>query len=395
MNNPTWEGLLLRSERIRQNRGQKEICIGLCVPSYLCKIEKGQAVATKELLTELFKRLGICYETDELFIKNMHLMIKEYFRKYLYGLDTSQIVHSLVTEEVRLLYSSLRIDYLLIKGLAGDNTVIPLLKEIAFGFSKEQEAFYYLLVGMYTEEREKKLSFYGKASEIMHYSYFMLMQGYAYLENSNYTGIHSLEGHLIPTALEEGNIYTMAEYYLLKGTAYGSLDMDEMMLIYYKRAIRMCENTGWAHIKDNAYYNIGAVYLCQNRFAEAKEYLNKVENETFLLLHKKALLAIRSGDFLNGKEYLKQMKCHLLDEEEGKLKHLIYQEAVMELEEDFVLNPEYELLLDKLIVELKKHMHFGFLYSFKDVIISTYIAHRKYKKALEFQNEISANVMNR
>ena len=283
----------------------------------------------------------------------------------------------------------------MIKGLAGDNTVIPLLKEIAFGFSKEQEAFYYLLVGMYTEEREKKLSFYGKASEIMHYSYFMLMQGYAYLENSNYTGIHSLEGHLIPTALEEGNIYTMAEYYLLKGTAYGSLDMDEMMLIYYKRAIRMCENTGWAHIKDNAYYNIGAVYLCQNRFAEAKEYLNKVENETFLLLHKKALLAIRSGDFLNGKEYLKQMKCHLLDEEEGTLKHLIYQEAVMELEEDFMLNPEYELLLDKLIVELKKHMHFGFLYSFKDVIISTYIAHRKYKKALEFQNEISANVMNR
>ena len=33
-------GTLLRTERLRQGMEQKAVCYGLCVPSYLCKIEQ-------------------------------------------------------------------------------------------------------------------------------------------------------------------------------------------------------------------------------------------------------------------------------------------------------------------------------------------------------------------
>ena len=34
-------GAILRMERLRQGMEQKAVCYGLCVPSYLCKIEQG------------------------------------------------------------------------------------------------------------------------------------------------------------------------------------------------------------------------------------------------------------------------------------------------------------------------------------------------------------------
>ena len=394
INNSTWEGLLLRSERIRQNKGQKEICIGLCVPSYLCKIEKGQALAPKELLVELFKRLNISYETDAEFLEKCDLEINEFFQKFLYGLEYEQITESLFAVEKRLLYSSHRISYLLMKGLTGDSSVIPALREISFGLNREQEAYYYLLEGIHSDSKEERLSFYKKANEGMRHSCFMVFLASVYLENSDYTAIHNLESRLVTTALEEGNVYSIAEYYLLNGTAYGSLDLEEMMLVYYNRAIKMCENTGWKHIQNDAYYNIGSVYLCQNRFAEAKEYLDKVEKENFMLLHKKALLSLRSGRMVEGKNILERMKPYL-EAEESHVAQILYEEACMELEEDYINNPEYELLLDRLIAVLKEHRHFGFLYSFKDVIIRTYVAQRKYKKALEFQNEISNRIIHK
>ena len=36
-------GMILRAERIRQGKGQKEVCYGICVVSYLSKIERGSA----------------------------------------------------------------------------------------------------------------------------------------------------------------------------------------------------------------------------------------------------------------------------------------------------------------------------------------------------------------
>ena len=66
----------------------------------------------------------------------------------------------------------------------------------------------------------------------------------------------------------------------------------------------------------------------------------------------------------------------------------------MEMEEGYLENPEFEKLLERLIDVLKKEMHFGYLFFFQDVIIQVYTVQRKYKKALEFQKEISCKTIN-
>ena len=51
-------GTILRMERLRQGAEQKAVCYGLCVPSYLCKIEQGAVHPNPDLLSALFRRLG-------------------------------------------------------------------------------------------------------------------------------------------------------------------------------------------------------------------------------------------------------------------------------------------------------------------------------------------------
>lgn len=62
-------GILLRLARISQGKGQKEVCHGLCVVSYLSKIERGKGNPDTALLGQLFGRLGITYETEKTFWK--------------------------------------------------------------------------------------------------------------------------------------------------------------------------------------------------------------------------------------------------------------------------------------------------------------------------------------
>ena len=58
-------GTILRMERLRQGAEQKAVCYGLCVPSYLCKIEQGAVHPNPDLLSALFRRLGVDYTQDE------------------------------------------------------------------------------------------------------------------------------------------------------------------------------------------------------------------------------------------------------------------------------------------------------------------------------------------
>lgn len=97
-------GILLRIERIRQQKGQKEVCYGICVPSYLSKIEHGAVQADPAILTQLFRRLGIRYETDSERLAEKEKRIEEYFYNLLYHLDTKAVYAELKQDAESLAY---------------------------------------------------------------------------------------------------------------------------------------------------------------------------------------------------------------------------------------------------------------------------------------------------
>lgn len=109
-------GALLRLERIKQGKGQKEVCFGICVPSYLSKIEHGTVAADDKILEELFERLGITYVSDEEFCETYQRKIDKYFEQLCYALDRDTTYAELKEVEDKLLYSRFVADWLLIEG---------------------------------------------------------------------------------------------------------------------------------------------------------------------------------------------------------------------------------------------------------------------------------------
>lgn len=68
-------GILLKLERLKQGKGQKEICYGICVPSYLSKIEHNLVQPDESILQQLFERLGIQYQYDTEFVQASEKLI--------------------------------------------------------------------------------------------------------------------------------------------------------------------------------------------------------------------------------------------------------------------------------------------------------------------------------
>lgn len=135
-------GVLLRLERLRQKKGQKEVCYGICVVSYLSKIERGMVNPDENLVEQLFARLGITYERDEVFLAESRRLLETYVYHLKYGLKNEEVCRQLWERENRLLWSPLALDTLLVLGLesvfhsadiSGGRKIydyLPILKEL-------------------------------------------------------------------------------------------------------------------------------------------------------------------------------------------------------------------------------------------------------------------------
>ncbi|MFL0252090.1 hypothetical protein ACJDT4_16845 [Clostridium neuense] len=291
-----YAGMLLKLERIKQNKGQKEICFGICVPSYLSKIERNLVQADEKILQELFERLNIKYCFKEEFITKAANLINTYFKNQFYGLDNKKIFCELKESSAELNYSPLAIDWLLIQGFEKNKNVIPLLSQLQDVMSEHQLALYYIIQPLEIKDANKMLKSYKKSYRILENSYSLLYVMEAYFLLGQYDKVNECANQCISIALEEGNTWALAECFDMQGCVYAALNVEPLMLQFYKRCINLLQNTLWKEKLSGTYYNIGAVYLQNGKYELAMQYLNKVtELECdFLLNHKKALVKIRS-----------------------------------------------------------------------------------------------------
>lgn len=390
-------GALLKMERIKQDKGQKEVCYGICVPSYLSKIEHGTVKADNEIIIKLYERLGVLYEGDEGILSGYKEKIEKYFYLLHYHLDTKDLYAELAKSDHQLSYGALCIEWLIIKGMEGE-PVLMQLEQLQEAMNAKQRAYYLLLRFKEYTDPAQRVSDYEEACAVISNSFAMIHLCMAYFFHGDYPAIHRMENRTVTMALEEGNTYRLAEYYFLNGSSYACLNMEEMMMSNYNRSVHFLQNTGWKEEMPDLYYNIGATYISLEKYEPAVEYLLKAqtlrEKPDFLTTHKLAVAYIRKGQLKEGRAYLKKIEEVFLTEETyTELERLIYEEACMECEKDFLDNPGYIELLERLIEAIGKERHFGFLYFYKEVIVKAYKRQRKYKKALEFEQKISSQVI--
>ena len=62
-NNKKLIGSIIKFNRINNNISQKELSKGICVPSYLSRIENGELLPSEDVLSIIFSRLGLKFKT--------------------------------------------------------------------------------------------------------------------------------------------------------------------------------------------------------------------------------------------------------------------------------------------------------------------------------------------
>lgn len=402
-------GMLLRLARIRQGKGQKEICHGICVVSYLSKIERGKGNPEETILKQLFGRLGIVYETDSGFLQRCRQQIQEYFYRNLYELGKREIYEELKRQEERLLYSPLAVDWLLIAGLEGEER-LALLEELTDSMTQEQLAYFYGLKAAAEKHIEKKLWYSERVAVLLGNTFGLRQLLDACFMAGNYNAIHYMENRFVALALEEGNTYALAFYYNINASAYACVNMEEMMVAYYKKAEHLLMNTGWkAEFMPLMCYNMGAVYVSLEKYELALSYLKEADKHDFLLWHKMGLAYLGLSDKKGVGQCLEKMREFLdagteisgapAESVEGRqgaghVEFLMYEELRMRCEPGYRENPAYLETLERLLAALKKERTFGFLYAYRGVVREVYTAQRKYRKALEFELEVSSKIQN-
>ncbi len=110
-------GSLIKLNRIAQNMSQQVLCKGICVPSYLSKIENGEVVPSLEMIELLFEELAIDYCQDYDFINQMQQQFQLFFEELNFnGFTTSrEIFIKLEKVEKKIRHSPLIVDYYLVK----------------------------------------------------------------------------------------------------------------------------------------------------------------------------------------------------------------------------------------------------------------------------------------
>ncbi|MGN1019693.1 MAG: helix-turn-helix domain-containing protein [Aristaeellaceae bacterium] len=389
-------GALLRMERKRQGLMLKQVCQGVCVTSYLSKIEHGDAQPDPAMLGALFARLGVTYTAEEETLAPLRGLLDAWHDQRLYGLDARDTFRRLMAQDVLLTYSPLCADWLIVRALTGED-VFAQLDGLAPCLTPRQRAYRDLAWADSHMNDPASLSMAQEAAAVLGDSLSLLETCVIAMQQGDYAFIHRMESRVAGLALEEGNTFVLAANCQCNGSAYACLNQEGMMLTCYRRALNLLRNTAWTDQRREIYYNIGATLVSLRKYEEGLRYLAMAEDagstDLLAIRHKQALAYIRMGRMAEAQPVLRDMKALLdamTDASEGS--RLWYEEAVMECQPGFLEDPAYLALLERLLASLEKEAHFGYIYFYRDVMAEACACQRQYKRALAFEQKISRRV---
>ena len=403
-------GLLIRQKRLEQNLSQEGLCKGICVVSYLSKIEQGKVNPGLDIVEQLFAVLGITFLTDEEKIKRLRGLLWEYFDCYFHDEDTAKLAEMIEQERQAYENSELNLSWQLFRlyqSLDKEKENLPEnaekqlleLKELQAYMTKNQLFLYGILMGKNKKLRfEERMQWFQVAGQQAMGSYVLCRQGYLCFKEGKYLeAVHYLE-LAYQMAAEEGNANMLLESSFLIATCYSNHDIDNMKR-YYRRAMELCRVIR-PELMYGIYYNIGATYVEYGYYEEAVEYLQKSERllserdlerkekmDWLLIYHKLAFSYIQLEKKDLGEKCLSAAK-EFMDENTNETVVKMLQVIELRLQENYMENPEYETLLKDVYETAGETLGYGFKVYHGRYLIELYKAKRRYKEALEITEKL-------
>lgn len=243
-------GLLIRQKRLEQNLSQEGLCKGICVVSYLSKIEQGKVNPRMEIVEQLFAVLGISFVTDKEKIKQLRGLLSEYFDQLFHEEDTTETAEKIKREQSYYENSELNLSWKLFgiynrgdweEGFISEESKRQLteLNELQSFMSENQLFLFCILMGKNRNlSFEQRMHWFNVAGQQISGSYVLNQQGHLCFQEGKYIeAVHYLE-LAYQMAAEEGNANVLLDSSFLIAICYSNRDIENMKR-YYRRTIEL------------------------------------------------------------------------------------------------------------------------------------------------------------
>lgn len=395
-------GLLIRKLRLERDYSQAGLCRGICAPSYLSKIEQGQAEAGPEIVERLLAALGVTYCRDESLLEQARESLAAYHEAR--AREEPPETAWLDSNLERLTYSDLCLDmqlYRLFRLLdredrTGAEALRKELEPLLSQMGREQSYCYWTACSELTQDPAGRLDCLLAAQRQKPCAYVGYAIASVFYHQGQYSRSIEAANRAYSLAAEEGDLYILVNTSFLLGSCYTDRDLG-FAEKYYDRAIRLGKRQ-WPQLADWAAYNLGASYLEWGQPEKALYWLNRTQpvagNDAHnLLLHqKRAILYVQTGkpdlaraDLAQAEEILREARGELWEVE----LYTDMLEFVRQLLDGGEGSPDHEKLLLRLYRDAGEKLGFGFRRFYGLYLVKRYRKERRYKDALRILEEIS------
>lgn len=394
-------GSIIKLNRTKQNMSQKALAKGICVPSYLSRIENGDLLPSDDVISIIFNKLGLVFNDSEEFIKNG----KQSFESFFYNLNfnefdfTTNLFNEIELKESAFITSPLIIEYYLAK-LArycctpvrekfedAKNAILSAFELL----SPKQRSLYDFYVGIdllnlngdilngkkYLKE---SLSFKEKG-----HCYYWL--SYAYRLENNAIKAYDCIKKALDLYVIEGNFISIMNSYEKIAEVYFMLDNYTDAISYLKKSLRMSEKLRNSHYIDHINSMLAWSYYRLSDYDKALKYIHSntgVADHRIIIPDSilESLIYFTLNDKDNLKESMKKLNNpQTLEQMSEEVATVFYKLFNFYLEnENYMKSHIWEGLLIYIIdsiprfIELKK--------VFVNLLKQYYIHNRRYKDAL-------------
>ncbi|MDP5275984.1 helix-turn-helix domain-containing protein [Chengkuizengella axinellae] len=394
--------------RVKEGMTQKELAAGICSIPYLSKIENNNTEASEEIISMLFKKLGIEYSMNDEEFENKTLeLINEWYKAIKSkNIEQEELYHhcklnmsSITNPTIINQYTLVHIRYCLFKQEFSQSVkLINELNDVEKLFSEDQQYMFYHLKGVYyyfqndlnralellikSHQISKKINLLEKDPHV----YYMLSLTYSrlfHISDAIYYAEVALDYYQRDFDYER-----MIDTRSILIINYIRLNQFDEALINLESSLRFAEK-----IKDdirlgNIYHNFGYLYFQQSEDKKAIEYYFRAleykseETETFwntVMYILKAYLNVNEHHHFNhwlnkGLEYAQKNKWEFI---ENKLKTI---DSLYNIKSDH----SREYLENKAIPYFRKNYTPDTLIEIYTKLGDYYYEFAKYKKSSDF-----------
>lgn len=269
--NLTILGSIIKINRMNQNMSQQALSEGICVPSYLSKIENGEVVPSLDMIRLLFGELRIVYQDDLEFLQETRNQLELFFEELnLNGfVKSGEIFKKLEQNEEQLIHSPLIIDYYMAK--------------LAFYCGRKEQ-------DRYLSAKKTIQSVEGLLNRVQthRFHFYKAINLFIFENNLNRS---KEELMLAQQSMETGHLYYFlanVEYKL--GSYYGAVIYAEKALHYYLEEVNIINVSVIHQFQGLLIYQLGTKDLYERYFEKAMIYAKKI-NRTDILLSTQILYA--------------------------------------------------------------------------------------------------------